>query len=98
MQIEFPEFPPVALALLPGPARIGAFSDTIATAFTDVNPSIDPNAHFINMQEAVQITSVADALAAIARIKGEEEGTQGSPDQPPSDGGQFAHYYVFKEI
>ncbi|MGA7216884.1 MAG: ferritin-like domain-containing protein, partial [Candidatus Sulfotelmatobacter sp.] len=48
--------------------------------------------------EAVQIASIADAQAAILRIKSEGEGTEGSPDQPPADGTQFAHYYVFKEI
>jgi hypothetical protein len=97
MQIEYPEFPPIALIGNP-PATIGAFYDTIATGFTTVNPAIVPNANFVNMGEAVQITSIADALAAIARIKSEGEGTQGSPDQPPADGAQFAHYYVFKEI
>lgn len=98
MQIEYPEFPPVALALATPPATIGAFYDAVAGGFTTVNPVIVANAHFVNMGEAVQITSIADAVAAIARIKGEGEGTQGSPDQPPADGTQFAHYYVFKEI
>lgn len=98
MQIEFPEFPPVALALASAPATIGAFYDAIAAGFTAVNPAINPNAYFVNMGEAVQITSIADAQAAIQRIKIEGEGTEGSPDQPPADGTQFAHYYVFKEI
>ena len=31
-------------------------------------------------------------------IKGEGEGTMGSPDQPPASNKTFAHYYVFKEI
>ncbi len=98
MQIEFPEFPPVAAPLRPAPTTIGAFYNTIAAGFTAVNPAINPNAHFVNMGEAIPIRSIADALAAIARIKGEGEGTQGSPDQPPADGAKFAHYYVFKEI
>jgi hypothetical protein len=98
MQIEYPEFPPVALKLVNPPATIGAFYDTVAAGFASVNPAIVANAHFVNMGEAVQITSIADAVAAIARIKGEGEGTQGSPDQPPVDGTQLAHYYVFKEI
>jgi hypothetical protein len=98
MQIEYPEFPPVALTASTAPTSIGAFYDTIATGFTTVNPTIIPNANFVNMGEAVQIQTVADAQAAIARIKSEGEGTQGSPDQPPADGAQFAHYYVFKEI
>lgn len=98
MQIEYPEFPPVALVLASPPATIGAFYDAIATGFATVNPAIVPNAKSVKMREAVPITSIADALAAIARIKAEGEGTRGSPDQPPADGTQFAHYYVFKQI
>jgi ferritin-like protein len=37
MQIEYPEFPPVALAA--APATIGAFYDTIADGFTMVSPT-----------------------------------------------------------
>jgi len=96
MQIEYPEFPPVALVA--GPATIGAFYDAIADGFTTVKPVINPNAHSVNSGEAVPIKSVADALAAISLIKGEGEGTQGSPDQPPQGEKTFAHYYVFKEI
>ena len=97
MEIELPEFPPVALTAA-APATIGAFYDTISAGFTAVNPAIVPGANAVHMQEAVPITSIADAQAAIARIKAEGEGTEGSPDQPPADGTQFAHYYVFKEI
>jgi hypothetical protein len=50
------------------------------------------------MGEAVQIKTIADAQAAITGIKTEGEGTQGSPDEPPADTSQFAHYYTFKEI
>jgi hypothetical protein len=96
MQIEYPEFPPVALAV--APATIGAFYDTIAEGFTTVNPAINPNAFAVNSGEAKSIKSVADALAAISLIKGEGEGTPGSPDQPPPGKKTFAHYYVFKEI
>lgn len=98
MQIENPEFPPVALLASLPPATIGAFYDAISTGFTVVNPTIIPNAPFVNMGEAVQIKTIADARAAITRIKIEGEGTQGSPDEPPGDSSQFAHYYTFKEI
>jgi hypothetical protein len=99
MQIEYPEFPPVALmAAAEAPTTIGAFYDTIASAFTAINPPLDPNAHFVKMGEAVQIKSVADALAGISRITAEGEGTAGSPDQPEADGSSFAHYYQFKEM
>jgi hypothetical protein len=98
MQIEQPEFPPVALSLASAPATIGAFYGTVADGFTTANPVIDPGAKFVAMGEAVQITSIADALVAIARIKGEGEGTPGSPDQPPAGGTELAHYYLFKQI
>jgi hypothetical protein len=98
MQIEFPEFPPVALTRAAGPATIGEFYDAIAAGFTAVNPPILANAHFVKMGEAVQIKSISDAQAAIVRIKSEGEGTSGSPDQPPADGTQLAHYYIFKQI
>jgi len=96
MQIEYPEFPPVALAA--GPATIGAFYDTIAEGLTTINPAINPSAFAVNSGEATPIKSIADALAAISLIKGEGEGTMGSPDQPPAGNKTFAHYYVFKEI
>lgn len=96
MQIEYPEFPPVALAV--GPATIGVFYDTIAEGFTTVNPAVNPNAFAVNSGEAKPIKSLADALAAISLIKGEGEGTMGSPDQPSAGNKTFAHYYVFKEI
>lgn len=100
MQIELPEFPPVALRLAGGaqPTTIGAFYDTIAAAFNTISPTINPTAFAVKSGEAKQIKSVADALAAIALIKAEGEGTEGSPDQPPSNSSTFAHYYVFKEI
>jgi hypothetical protein len=96
MQIEYPEFPPVALAA--APATVGAFYDTIADALTTLNPVINPSAFAVSSGEAKAIKSIADALAAISLIKGEGEGTSGSPDQPPAGNTTFAHYYVFKEI
>jgi len=95
MQIEYPEFTPVAFA--EGPATIGAFYDTIAAGFTTVNPTVNPDAFAVNSGEATPIKSIADALAAISLIKAEGEGTAASPDQPLASN-TFAHYYVFKEI
>jgi len=92
MQIECPEFPPVALLAGEAPATIGAFYTTISDAIAKLNPVINPNAHFVNMGEAVQIKTVSDAQAAIIRIKSEGEGTNGSPDEPPGDALEFAHY------
>jgi hypothetical protein len=112
-EIEKPEFPPVALALTKRPATIGAFYDTIATGFDKVRPAINAQANFVTITEMAppfgpisnpkngQILTLADAQAAIERIKQEGEGTRGDPDQPPDDVASdqtFAHYYVFKEI
>jgi hypothetical protein len=111
MEIEKPEFQPVALALTARPATIGAFYHTIAAGLTAVNPPINAAAPFVIVQDSNgnpipdppqgQIGSVAAALQAVARIKREGEGTRGDPEQPPDDvtsGDQFAHYYVFKQI
>jgi hypothetical protein len=112
-EIEKPEFRPVALALTQRPATIGAFYDTIADGFDKVKPAIDPQANFVTITEMAppfgpiskpkngQILTLADAQAAISRVKQEGEGTQGDPEQPPDDVAseqEFAHYYVFKEI
>lgn len=97
MQIEYPDFPPIVRTATP-PATIGAFYDTISAGFAAVNPTINSAAYAVDMDEAVPITSVADAQTAIARIKAEGEGTRESPDQPFFGDAQFAHYYVFKEI
>ena len=67
MQIEYPEFPPVALA--GAPATIGAFYDAIADGITTLNPAINLNAFAVNSGEATPIKSVTDALAAISLIK-----------------------------
>jgi hypothetical protein len=100
MQIEAPEFPPVEIeaARAAGPATIGEFYTTLSTAFQILNPPIDPNAHFVTHgAEVFQIKSVADAQAAILRIKSEGEGVPGDPDQPANPG-KLAHYYIFKGI
>jgi len=98
LQIEYPEFLPVALALVERPTTIGAFYDTIAAGFKTVNPPIFEAPLGIKLGEVFRITTVADAQAAISLIKGEGEGTEGSPDQPPPNSTMFAHYYTFKEI
>jgi Ferritin-like len=96
MQIELPEFPPIEFAaLVQPPTTIGEFYTTLSNAIAAVNPPIDGHAHQIVFDEATAIQSVADAVAAITKIKGEGEGTPQSPDQPS---GQLAHFYVFREI
>lgn len=98
MQIEYPEFPPVALVERTGPATIGDFYNAIAEGFTTVNPAINAGAFAVKSGEATAIKSIADAQAAISLIKGEGEGAPGSPNQPATGSTTLAHYYVFKEI
>jgi hypothetical protein len=100
LQIEQPEFPPVALALAERPATIGAFYDTIIDGFKSTKPTVIQGANHVKMGEAFPIASISDAIKAINLIKGEGEGTAGSPDEPPSslNNKGFAHYYRFKEI
>ena len=96
MQIELPEFPPIEFAaLVQPPTTIGEFYTTLSDAISAISPPIDVNAHQIIAGEATAIRSVPGAVAAIAKIKGEGEGTPQSPDQPS---GQLAHFYVFREI
>jgi hypothetical protein len=95
MQIEYPQFPPIALAAA-RPVTIGDFYDTIATSLSTEKPAINPNAY--SVQSVDQIKTIDDALAAIQKVKTEGEGTPHSPDQPAVNGNQLAHYYVFKQI
>jgi hypothetical protein len=97
MQIEYPEFPPITVAMAKRPATIGAFYSAIAEAFQKVQPTIYTNAPWIEVPFARRIHSTADAIATIDRIKSEGEGLEDSPEEPVADH-SYAHYYLFKEI
>ncbi|TBA12000.1 ferritin-like domain-containing protein [Rhizobium ruizarguesonis] len=99
MQIEYPEFPPVAAA--PSalvPATIGEFYDAIIIAFQRIRPNILKNANSVPVILATPILTLDDAISTLVRIKTEGEGLQDSPQQPTSEGSALAHYYLFKEI
>ncbi|MDW9366957.1 hypothetical protein GOB34_04250 [Sinorhizobium meliloti] len=99
MQIEYPEFPPVAaVPAMLGPATIGEFYDAIIHAFQSIRPRIWQNANCIPVILAERILSIDDAVSTLVRIKTEGEGLQDSPQQPTSEGSVLAHYYLFKEI
>jgi hypothetical protein len=98
MQIEYPEFPPIAIASKDTPATIGEFYDSILKAFESINPPIDANAYSIIVPDAPVIRSVGDATAIIGRIQIEGEGLQDSPSEPSGDHTSLAHYYAFKEL
>ncbi|UGY05699.1 ferritin-like domain-containing protein [Bradyrhizobium quebecense] len=97
MQIEYPEFPPIAVLTRNRPATIGAFYTTIEEAFHRLNPPLDPAASWVQVPFAKQILTVTDAIASIDRIKSEGEGLEDSPEEP-SPAHNLAHYYLFKEV
>jgi|GEM_PF-2355432 len=97
MDIEKPEFPPIALVKTSLPS-IGAFYDTIVAALQSIDPGIDPDAAAISLPGYSRIASIADAIGAIERIKQEGEGLPASPEQPATERDAHAHYYLFKEI
>lgn len=97
MQIEHPDFPPVARLEKP-PPTIGAFYDTIIETFRETGPEIEPDAHAVEVPFARRIRTVADAIETIDRIKSEGEGVPDSPDSPTGQGTSHAHYYLFKEL
>ncbi|MCG5219169.1 ferritin-like domain-containing protein [Streptosporangium sp. KLBMP 9127] len=97
MQIEHPDFPPVA-RLAERPPTIGAFYDTISETFRTTRPEIDPDAHAVEVPSARPIRTVADAIETIDRIKIEGEGVPDSPSAPTGESTSHAHYYLFKEL
>ena len=107
MEIEEPEDPltfPVRMAALgapAGPPTIGAFYDAIKTQIVALGDGafckqprnqIAPDL----MPEAVVVTDVASAVAAIETIVEQGEGTATSPQEVV--GGDYAHYYRFAEV
>ncbi|MGW0808111.1 ferritin-like domain-containing protein [Nonomuraea sp. NPDC002799] len=98
MQIELPDFPPVARLETPPPPTIGAFYDTIIETFRETSPEIDPDAYAVDVPFASPIRTVADAIETIDRIKSEGEGVPDSPDSPTGEQTSHAHYYLFKEL
>jgi hypothetical protein len=100
LQIEKPEFPPVALFVAEAPSTIGAFYTRLSEAFGTVrNIPFNSSANFVVYGEAGAIRNLGDAQSAIARIQQEGEGTSSDPNQPQGILGiSFAHYYTFKQI
>ncbi len=97
MEIEYPQFPPVAVADVT--PTIGDFYDIIKEALFNLKAqiNIDSNAFFVPVRGAPRISSVEDAALTIDIIKREGEGAPGNPYQGPS-GSVIAHYYTFKEM
>lgn len=97
MQIEYPEFPPVAVLRQKRHATIGAFYTTVEEALKRLQPPIDTRAPWVQVPFGKQVLTIADALESIERIKSEGEGLEDSPEEP-SPAHSLAHYYLFKEV
>ncbi|MGJ7531453.1 ferritin-like domain-containing protein [Variovorax sp. GB1P17] len=98
MEVEHPNFPPVAFVGMEAAATIGEFYDTIISAIRSIQPPVDASARCIELPHTRRIVDLDDAVATLERIKSEGEGTQASPEQPLGEVGALAHYYVFKQI
>jgi hypothetical protein len=95
MEIEMPEKPLARALVFESFPTIGAFYDALSAALTKENPPIDASKQLERRTFGVTILrSLDDALKAIAKIKGEGEG---STTDAFFDG-RPAHYYRFGEI
>ena len=74
MQIEYPEFPPVADPTKAEPATIGKFYDGIICAFQTLRPKFKKDANRVSVILSGPILTIDDAISAITRIKIEGEG------------------------
>jgi Ferritin-like len=102
LQIEEPEDPLVLQALVGGDeaVTIGQFYTAIARSIVALGDGafVDPPRNQVGpdlMDEAIVVTDVASACAAIQRIIVQGEGTTTSPEDAD---GEPAHYYRFMQI
>jgi hypothetical protein len=96
MEIEYPQFGPIAYALGESYPTIGAFYDAVLAAFGNQAGQITGQRQLRNGAVGLkEIRTLADAQAAIGLIKIQGEGTTQSPEEVP---GELAHYYRFAEI
>ncbi|HEV7922669.1 MAG TPA: ferritin-like protein [Thermoanaerobaculia bacterium] len=94
MEIEMPE-QPVAFTIEESFPTIGAFYDALSAALEEKGPPFDPARQLERKAFGVVILrTVDDAKAAIARIKGQGEGSTMSAEFE----GRLAHYYELASI
>jgi hypothetical protein len=101
MEIEEPENPihipvkPEALAIAPTFETIGQFYTAIGNEIKKQGNGIFTGDPGLQVPGAAIVTDVASALAAIATIVTQGEGTPTSPADSPTE---YAHYYRFEEL
>jgi len=94
MQIEKPEHPLAVFRLEETFTSIGKFYEAVAGALVALDPPLTTDGQLMAPIGVSVLSDIAQALAAIERIKQQGEGTGTSP----YFNGQLAHFYKFGEI
>jgi hypothetical protein len=96
MEIEYPQYGPIAFELGATYPTIGAFYDAILAAFEKHTGDITGQRQLQNAGVGLtEIKTLEAGKDAIGMIKVQGEGTTQSPEEAD---GQLAHYYRFAEI
>lgn len=96
MKVEYPADGPVALFHDKSYPTIGAFYDAISAALIAKAPELKVNTQQSGSLGLTHLTTLDEALAALALIKRQGEGSASSPvDTGLND---LAHYYRFAEL
>ena len=95
MEIESPEFGPVARAAADTFETIGEFYTAVQDAFDTVQPELSGDRQLAGRLGLAKIETPAQVRQAIDLIKIQGEGSRRSPEESPGD---LAHYYRFGEI
>lgn len=94
MQIEKPETPIPAKALVQAFPSIGRFYEALAAALQDQKPPLTTTGQLTSPFGVSVLAAIDDALKAIERIREQGEGTSTTA----TFGGKLAHYYRFEQI
>ncbi len=98
MQIEYPEFGPIARTRAVSYPTIGAFYTAILEAFQRLNPPLDPTKQLVSSPDIKKVNNLAEVASAIETIKREGEGSRESPADTGTGRTDLAHYYRFGEV
>ncbi|MEC4813441.1 MAG: ferritin-like protein [Scytonema sp. PMC 1069.18] len=96
LEIEYPEFGPIATVRAETFSTIGAFYTAIQNAFETLKPRLTEERQMEGPFGLSKIRSLNDVYLAIEIIKRQGEGSKASPEDTGPD--DLAHYYRFAEI